>query len=157
MASAPSVPPKKLYELPFFGDRVVPVRHTNWGSLNFWQPPILSSPIVNVPGLDDVKPITLTSLTVDAKISGFLAKTTVYMSFYNPHDRTLEGELQFPLPDGATISGYGSVLRVFLIRNSATSFTCTIFHVFSPRSFRCAIKNSLNNWYLEMVSLELFF
>eukprot|EP01122_Echinamoeba_exundans_P007381 TRINITY_DN225_c0_g3_i1.p1 TRINITY_DN225_c0_g3~~TRINITY_DN225_c0_g3_i1.p1 ORF type:complete len:1227 (+),score=276.64 TRINITY_DN225_c0_g3_i1:54-3734(+) len=107
MASAPTVPPRLLYELPFFGDRVVPARHANWGSLNFWQPPILSAPIVNVPGLDDVKPITLTSLTVDAKISGFLAKTTVYMSFYNPHDRTLEGELQFPLPDGATVSGYG--------------------------------------------------
>lgn len=85
----------------------LPPANPNWGSLRFWQPPILSAPIVNVPGLDDVKPVTLSALTVDAKISGFLAKTTVFMSFFNPHDRVLEGELEFALPENATVSGYG--------------------------------------------------
>lgn len=67
---------------------------------------------MKVPSLGDVKPITLSALTVEAKISGLLAKTTVYMSFFNPHDRVLEGELEFPLPEGATVSGYGYVFSV---------------------------------------------
>lgn len=46
---------------------------------------------------------------VDAKvvIRGLLAETTLTMVFSNPHDRTLEGEFLFPLPEGTTVSGYG--------------------------------------------------
>ena len=45
-------------------------------------------------------------------IRDLLAETTMTMVFRNPHDRVLEGELLFPLPEGATVSGYGlSVVR----------------------------------------------
>ncbi len=42
---------------------------------------------------------------VETTIHGFMAETRITMGFHNPHDRILEGELLFPLPDGATITG----------------------------------------------------
>ncbi len=55
------------------------------------------------PGL---KKIELRQAQVDTKILGFLAETSFYMEFANPNSRTLEGELIFPLPDGAVVSGF---------------------------------------------------
>ena len=51
--------------------------------------------------------ILLESLDTHVEIRGLLAETTTTMVFRNPHDRILEGELDFPLPEGATVSGYG--------------------------------------------------
>ncbi|MFT5130603.1 MAG: Ca-activated chloride channel family protein [Rhodothermales bacterium] len=48
----------------------------------------------------------LSSLQVDVRIYGFLAETTSTMTFANPHDRVLEGDMYFPLPEGATVNGY---------------------------------------------------
>ena len=48
----------------------------------------------------------LTKLDVDVRIHGFLAETTSTMTFANPHDRVLEGDMYFPLPEGATVNGY---------------------------------------------------
>ena len=65
-------------------------------------------PVIMIPGQDDSsEPVHVRSLDVDARIVGFLAETTVVMTFHNPNDRILEGELVFPLPEGATVSGYG--------------------------------------------------
>ncbi len=51
-------------------------------------------------------PIELASLDVHVAIHGLHAQTTETVVFHNRNARVLEGELQFPLPDGATVSGY---------------------------------------------------
>ncbi len=48
----------------------------------------------------------LTKLAVGVRITSSVAETEMVMSFYNPHDRQLSGDLYFPLPEGAFISGY---------------------------------------------------
>ncbi len=48
----------------------------------------------------------LETLDVDVTVRGLLAETTMTMTFRNPHARVLEGEILFPLPEGATVSGY---------------------------------------------------
>lgn len=50
--------------------------------------------------------IELRGLEVEVHVSGLFAQTTQTMSFYNPNDRVLEGNLSFPLPDNAVICGY---------------------------------------------------
>ena len=49
----------------------------------------------------------LETLDTQVQIRGLLAETTLTMTFRNPHNRVLEGELNLPLPEGATVSGYG--------------------------------------------------
>jgi Ca-activated chloride channel family protein len=58
---------------------------------------------------DNGKPraILLEKLDTHVQIRGLLAETTMIMTFHNPHNRVLEGEMNFPLPEGATVSGYG--------------------------------------------------
>lgn len=48
----------------------------------------------------------LEELRVECEILGVLSETRMTMVFYNPNDRVMEGELTFPLPLGATVSGY---------------------------------------------------
>ncbi|MDR0563950.1 MAG: DUF2135 domain-containing protein [Azoarcus sp.] len=52
------------------------------------------------------KPVSLRELSIHTEIAGRLAWTTVEMTFYNPNARVLEGELQFPLRDGQTVTGF---------------------------------------------------
>lgn len=52
------------------------------------------------------EPLAIARAEVGVVITGFLAETTTTLTFRNPHDRALEGDLVFPLPDGATVSGY---------------------------------------------------
>jgi hypothetical protein len=52
------------------------------------------------------QPLDLVKLSVDVNISGFIAETRMTMTFYNRHNRDLEGDLHFPLPEGAFVSGY---------------------------------------------------
>ncbi len=52
------------------------------------------------------EPLLLTRLAVDARIVGMVAETRMTMTFRNPHDRQLSGDLYFPLPEGAMVSGY---------------------------------------------------
>jgi len=56
--------------------------------------------------LKDSGQLKLTSLKVDVKITGNFATTTYDMLFYNAHDRTLEGELAFPLGEGQSVSKF---------------------------------------------------
>lgn len=53
------------------------------------------------------KPLAVASLDLRVSISGLLARTVYTLDFANPNDRVLEGELVFPVPPGAVISGYG--------------------------------------------------
>ncbi|MCL2684040.1 MAG: DUF2135 domain-containing protein, partial [Synergistaceae bacterium] len=52
------------------------------------------------------RPIELRGLDITSNVAGGYAWTTVEMTFFNPNSRVLEGELQFPLADGQTITGF---------------------------------------------------
>ncbi|WP_052752947.1 VIT domain-containing protein [Kordia zhangzhouensis] len=54
----------------------------------------------------DAADLKLTDLAVEVKIIGNVAVTTYDMKFYNGLDRTLEGELVFPLGEGQIVSGF---------------------------------------------------
>lgn len=56
--------------------------------------------------LKDSSQLKLTSLKVDVEIVGNYATTTYDMMFYNGLDRTLEGELVFPLGQGQSVSRF---------------------------------------------------
>ncbi len=51
-------------------------------------------------------PLELTQYDVRVRAHGFVAETSITMTFHNPNDRVLAGDLHFPLPDGSTVSGY---------------------------------------------------
>jgi len=52
------------------------------------------------------EPCILVDLKVDIAIAGFLCQTSVTMVFRNPTDNETEGELVFPMSDGAVMCGY---------------------------------------------------
>ncbi len=52
------------------------------------------------------EPLAVTRLAVEVSVTGFLARTRTTLTFRNDTDRALEGELVFPLPGGASVSGY---------------------------------------------------
>jgi hypothetical protein len=51
-------------------------------------------------------PVRLSKAEVHLLIAGRLSQTTMTLTFANDADRVLEGELVFPLPENATVSGY---------------------------------------------------
>jgi tetratricopeptide (TPR) repeat protein len=51
-------------------------------------------------------PLQLSSQQVNVQITLPIAKVTSILTFVNPHDKVLEGEFEFPLPDDATLIGY---------------------------------------------------
>jgi len=51
-------------------------------------------------------PVRIESVKVRTEVSGSIAQTEVEMLFRNPNARVLEGELQFPLLDGQSVSGF---------------------------------------------------
>ena len=50
--------------------------------------------------------LPIAELAVQARIVGPVAETRMTMVFANPNERELAGDLYFPLPEGATVSGY---------------------------------------------------
>jgi hypothetical protein len=50
--------------------------------------------------------LSLTKVAVEARLVGHLAETRMTLTFHNPNRRALAGDLHFPLPEGATVSGY---------------------------------------------------
>jgi len=69
--------------------------------------PVTRPPTLVVDDAGNPLPMLIDSVDVDVVIRGLLAETTMVMTFRNQHPRVLEGELMFPLPEGATVSGYG--------------------------------------------------
>ena len=67
-------------------------------------PPVVRPLVLRVP--DAAQPVRLARVNVDVVVVGRLARTTVEMTFHNPNDRLLEGELQFPLLDAQQVSGF---------------------------------------------------
>ena len=66
-----------------------------------------SSPALKVKLGDRFEPLGVRTLKVEARIVGHLAETRLTTTFHNPHTRALSGEYVLPLPEGATVSGYG--------------------------------------------------
>jgi Ca-activated chloride channel homolog len=54
----------------------------------------------------DVGPMQTREMTVFARVDGLHAVVETTILFHNPNARELEGELVFPLPDGAAVCGY---------------------------------------------------
>jgi len=52
------------------------------------------------------EPLRLAKVKVEAQIRGQVAETRMTMTFHNPNSRQLAGDLYFPLPEGAAVSGY---------------------------------------------------
>ncbi len=50
--------------------------------------------------------LAISSADVDVRVLGFVAETRMTLVFRNPLSRPLAGDLYFPLPPGATVSGY---------------------------------------------------
>lgn len=67
------------------------------------RPGIPSVLRVDAPGN---KPVELRCLDLRATVRGLYATVETTLVFHNPNDRVLEGELVFPLPDGAAVCGY---------------------------------------------------
>ncbi len=64
-------------------------------------------PIRLVAGEGAEKPIIIRAVESKVVVQGMLAETRLTMTFFNPNSRRLAGDLTFPLPEGATVSGYG--------------------------------------------------
>ena len=64
------------------------------------------TPVLKVDGKAENTGVTLQALDLQVEVTGHVATTTFTMTFKNNTGRTLEGELVFPLPDGATVSHY---------------------------------------------------
>jgi tetratricopeptide (TPR) repeat protein len=71
----------------------------------FLQSAKAQQPILKVAGNDSAS-VFLKSYTVEVKVVGSTAITTMEMQFCNTVARALEGELTFPMPDGVSISRY---------------------------------------------------
>ena len=52
------------------------------------------------------EPLRMSGLEIEVEVLGHLATTTMTMTFRNDTDRVLEGELEFPLGDGESVSRF---------------------------------------------------
>ena len=68
--------------------------------------PPLPPVVIKLPIIDNLLPVQVTEVEIEASVDGILTETTVTMTLHNPNGRILEGELNFPLPSGATVAGY---------------------------------------------------
>lgn len=69
-------------------------------------PPPVPPPVIRVNTRADEKPVTTDSYAVEAQVNGLFATVSTTIVFGNPNGRVLEGELEFPLPEGASVCGY---------------------------------------------------
>lgn len=63
----------------------------------------------------DVGPMQTREMSVSAKINGLYAVVETTLVFHNPNSRQLEGDLIFPLPDGASVCGYALDINGVLV------------------------------------------
>ncbi len=78
----------------------------NVTSIYSQQHRLISEHTRNIPELtikNDSVNITISNMNIDVEIMGTVAFTTFDITFYNPTDRILEGELNFPLKDNQQI------------------------------------------------------
>ena len=80
------------------------------------RPPIIIEPItIKLPPEVQAQPIEVRDVDIRAAVNGVHAETTMTITFYNPNPRVLEGELYFPLPTDATVSGYALDINGVLV------------------------------------------
>lgn len=72
------------------------------------EPPIQPMPpIVLLVRQGDIStPLQVAKVDVDVTVLGSIAETRTTVTFYNPNSRAMAGDLYFPLPEGATVTGY---------------------------------------------------
>src|ERR1700741_2254734 len=71
------------------------------------QPPQQNAmPALRITNDTTATDIRISSMSVDVQVAANIAITTFDIVFYNPNDRILEGELEFPLADGQHIIRY---------------------------------------------------
>lgn len=63
-------------------------------------------PALFVSGAEKSLTLAVTKLAVDVRIHGSVSETRMTMTFHNPSDRSVAGDLYFPLPQGATVTGF---------------------------------------------------
>ncbi|MBM4372975.1 MAG: hypothetical protein FJ098_15075, partial [Deltaproteobacteria bacterium] len=63
-------------------------------------------PALLVPSGETSKPLLLRRVGVEARILGNVAETRMTLTFGNPLERAVAGDLYVPLPEGAVVSGY---------------------------------------------------
>lgn len=69
--------------------------------------PPIEPPVVIVPRIEVAETApTIGSYKVDARVNGLFATVSTEFTIVNANQRVLEGELNFPLPEGAVVSGY---------------------------------------------------
>jgi hypothetical protein len=68
------------------------------------RPPVLV--IDGTGAVSRARSLPIDEVRVEARIVGPVAETRMTLVFANPQDRQLAGDLHFPLPEGATVSGY---------------------------------------------------
>ncbi|MBU2950368.1 hypothetical protein KO493_06640 [Tamlana agarivorans] len=66
---------------------------------------IMNNPMITTSNKND-KPIVLNDLKIDVFVVDNIATTTIEMVFYNNNSSVMEGELNFPLPNGVTVSRF---------------------------------------------------
>lgn len=86
---------RQLLAFAFLTAACIPAAHAQVGS---------TRPLIET--IKGEQAIELQSLKIESNISGGLAETTVRMTFFNPNNRVLEGNLQFPLLDGQQITAF---------------------------------------------------
>lgn len=70
-------------------------------------PPRHRPPLIVVrPAPEARLPVELASVAVETRVAGDLARTRMEVVLRNPNDRVLEGELQFPLQEGQSVTGF---------------------------------------------------
>lgn len=67
---------------------------------------VLQPPTIWLAPDQGAQPIRLSNLDIQIRMSGFVARTTLDLTFDNPNDRVLEGEFVFPLAAGQSVAGY---------------------------------------------------
>jgi Ca-activated chloride channel family protein len=55
---------------------------------------------------DNARPLDIARVEIDASVLGYAARTRMTLTFSNPGERAVAGNLYFPLPAGASVSGY---------------------------------------------------
>ncbi len=68
------------------------------------QPAPTFAPVLKLP--DGQQPAAIQSARYELTVRGMFAETSATYVFSNPNPRQLPGDLEFPLPDGATVCGY---------------------------------------------------
>jgi hypothetical protein len=79
-----------------------------WKDRKSWEELIASKGLPSMSAFGDSAStqLNMTKLNVNVEINGIYSQTTFFMTFYNDTNQRLSGELVFPLPDGAVVSGY---------------------------------------------------